>query len=109
MSDVGPKTPIPGRAIASVAFACCSLWIFAMYGRVHWLPKRFSQEDRELYRRVVSELGPIRDQMDIGYRVLAALALIWCVWSWQTEGRIAAWAATLFTALAVFCAVFIVI
>ena len=53
--------------------------------------------------------GPIRDQLDIGYRVLAVAALVWCIWSWQTEHRFAAAACTVFAGLALFCAVFVII
>ncbi|HVV70591.1 MAG TPA: hypothetical protein VHI52_03690 [Verrucomicrobiae bacterium] len=70
---------------------------------------RFSKDGDEIFHRMLSLVGPVRDQLDIGYKVLAAAALVWCIWSWRTERRVAAAAATLFVALAVFCAVFIVI
>jgi len=100
---------MPGRAIASVVFACFSLWVFRVYGQVHWLPARFSKEGDEMFRRILSQVGPIRDQLDLGYRVLAAAALVWCIWSWRTEQRLPAMIATVFAGLAAFCAVFIVI
>lgn len=109
MSDITGKSPIPGRAIASALFACFSLWVFRVYGQVHWLPSRFSKDGEEMFHRVLSQVGPIRDQLDLGYRVLAAAALVWCIWSWRTEQRVAALVATVFAALAGFCAVFIVI
>ena len=109
MSDAATKRPIPGRAIASVVFACSSLWMCRVYGQVHWLPTRFSKDGEDIFHRMLSQVGPIRDQLDIGYRVLAAAALVWCIWSWRTEQRVAAVTATVFAALAVFCAVFIVI
>jgi len=109
MSDAVTKRAIPGRAIASVVFACSSLWIFRLYGQVHWLPTRFSKDGDDVFHRMLSQIGPIRDQLDIGYRVLAAAALVWCIWSWRTEQRVAAVTATVFAVLAVFCAVFIVI
>jgi len=103
------KQPFPARAIASVLFACCSLFVFRIYGQVHWLPMHFSKDGEDIFHRLLSEVGPIGDQIDIGYRVLAAFALLWCIWSWRTETRMAAIVATVFAALAVFCAVFIVI
>ncbi len=109
MSDGATKRPIPGRAIATVVFACASLWMFGVYGQVHWLPTHFSKDGEEIFHRLLSQVGPIRDQLDIGCRVLAAAALVWCIWSWRTEQRGAAAIATVFVALAVFCAVFIVI
>ncbi len=109
MSDTASKRPIPTRAIASVLFACCSMFVFRVYGQVHWLPTRFSKDGDDVFHRMLSQVGPIRDQLDIGYRVLAAIALAWCIWSWRTEARMPAIVATAFAALAVFCAVFIVI
>lgn len=109
MSDGTTKRPIPGRAIASVLFACTSLWMLRVYGEVHWLPLRFSKDSDEIFHRILSLVGPIRDELDVGYRVLAVAALVWCVWAWRTEQRAAAVVATLFAALAVFCAIFIVI
>jgi hypothetical protein len=109
MSEAAMKRSIPGRAIASVVFACFSLWMFRVYGEVHWLPMRFSRDGDEMFHRILSQVGPIRDQLDIGYRVLALAALVWCVWSWRTEHRMAAVVATVFAALAVFCAVCIMV
>ena len=109
MSDSGLKRPIPGRAIASVVFACFSLFLFRVYRQVHWLPSRFSKDSDDIFHRVLSQVSPIRDQLDIGYRALAVAALVWCVWSWRTEQRMAALVATVFAALAMFCAVFIAV
>jgi hypothetical protein len=109
VSDILAKRPIPVRAIASVLLACVSLWVFRIFGQVHWLPSRFSRDGEEMFRRVLSQVGPIRDQLDLGYRVLAGVALVLCIWSWRTEQRVAAMVATVFAALAAFCAVFIVI
>jgi hypothetical protein len=109
MSDSATKGPIPGRAIASVVFACFSLFVFRVYGQAHWLPFRFLKDSDDTFHRVLSQVSPIRDQLDIGYRALAVAALIWCIWAWRTESRTAAIVATAFTALAMCCAVFIVI
>src|SRR5262245_17549547 len=114
MSDLvtipGEKKIWPPRAMASVVFACLSLFLFRNYGQVHWIPSRYSTpETKELFHRVLADVGPIRDQVDIAYRLLAAAALFWCIWSWTSEPRLASVIATVFTALAVFCAVFIVI
>jgi hypothetical protein len=107
MSDSAARQTIPARALASVLFACCSLFVFRLYGQVHWL--RFSKDGDGIFdRTLLSQVGPIRDQLDIGYRVLAAIAVAWCIWSWRTEARISALVATAFAALAGFCAVFIV-
>ena len=109
MNDHAIKRPLPARAIASVVFSCCTLWVFRLYGRVHWLPSRFSKDGEEIFHRMLVQVGPIRDELGVGYRVLALAAVVWCVWAWRTEQRVAAAVATLFAALAAFCAVFIVI
>jgi hypothetical protein len=109
MSDSVTKRPIPAKAIASILFACCSLFVFRVYGQVHWLPTRFSEDGHDIFQRMLSQVGPIRDQLDISYRILAAIALVWCIWSWRTEARLPAIVATAFATLAIFCAVFIVI
>jgi hypothetical protein len=109
MSDLGTKRLIPGRAIASVLFACFSLWMFRVYGQVHWLPTRFSKDGDEMFHQMLSQVSPIRDQLDLEYRALAVAALVWCIWSWRTEQRVAALVASFFAAVAMFCAVFIVI
>lgn len=108
MHKNGSKRPIPARAIASVLFSWCSVFLFCVYGQLHWLPKRFSRDGEDIFHRMLTQVGPIRDQLDIGYRVLAAVALAWCIWSWRTEAPTPAVIATVFAAIASFCAVFIV-
>jgi hypothetical protein len=109
MSDSAANRPIPARAIASVLFACCSFFLLGLSGSVHWLPSRFAKDSDEIFHRVVSLTGPIRDCLDIGYRVLALISVVWCVWSWRAEQRAAAITAAIFASLAILCAVFIVI
>jgi hypothetical protein len=109
MSDCATKRRVPARAIASILFAWSSFFLLKLYGSVHWLPSEFIKGDDELFHRVVALTGPIRDQLDIGYRVLAFVSVAWCIWSWRTEQRVAAIAASTFAAFAMFCAVFVVI
>jgi hypothetical protein len=109
MSEIGAKRRLPERAIASVLFACCSLFLFRVYGQVHWLPARFSKDEEQIFHRMLSQVAPIRDELDIGYRGLAGIALFWCIWPWRSEPRSAAMVATVFSAIAVVAAVFIVI
>ena len=99
---------MPGRAIVSVVFSCFSLYMLRVYGQVHWLPSRFMKDGQEVFHRMLSQVGPIRDQLDIGCKALAIAAVIWCIWSWRTEHRMAAIIATAFAAFAVICAVLIV-
>ena len=105
MTDHALKQGVPGRAAASIVSACMSLWMFRVYGQVHWLPGRVSDDSTQDLQRVLAEVGPIRDQLDIAYRVLAVAALIWCIRSWQAEPRLAAGVASVFTGMALFCAV----
>ena len=79
MKDSVNKQPIPARAIASVLFACCSFFLFSLDSAVHWLPGQFLNESDEMFRRVLSLTGPIRDRLDIGYRVLAIISLVWYI------------------------------
>jgi hypothetical protein len=109
MSDTATKRQIPAKAIASILFACCSLFVFRVFGQVIYLPAHFSKDSGDIFHQMLSETGPIRDQLDVGYRVLAVISLVWCIWAWRTEPRVAAIVATIFAALAMFCAVFIMI
>jgi phosphoglycerol transferase MdoB-like AlkP superfamily enzyme len=95
--------------MASILFACSSFFLLVLSGSVHALPSHFVKGDVALFRQVISLTGPIRDQLDIGYRVLAFVSVAWCVWSWRTERRTAVIAASVFAAFALFCALFIVI
>src|SRR5207253_9997687 len=94
MSDLvtipGEKRLWPPRAIASVVFACLSLFLFRTYGQVHWISSHYSthSDSKELFHRVLADVGPIRDQVDIAYRLLAAAAVFWCIWSWCSEPRL---------------------
>jgi hypothetical protein len=100
MSDTKTTPQLPARAIASILFACCSLFVFRSYAQLHWVPAHFSKEGDYIFRRVLSETGPIRDQLDLTYRILAVISLGWCIWAWRTESRVAALFASAFTALA---------
>jgi hypothetical protein len=106
----GPlKRPFPVKAAASVLFAMSSLFVFRIYGQVHWLPTRASKRGDDSFHRILSQTGSIRDELDLAYRLLALVALIWCIGSWRTEPRAAALAATPFAVVAVICAVFIAV
>ena len=109
MTNSTTEQPTPARALASVLFAWCSLYALHIYGQVHSLPTRFSRDGHDAFHRVLSLAGPIRDELEVGYRVLAAMSLAWCVWSWRTEAKSPALVATAFASLAVICAVFVVI
>ena len=71
------------------------------------MPTHFAKESDVVFHRVLSEAGPIRSEADIGYRVLAVLALAWGIWAWRTESRVAASMATPFAALAVVLAIMV--
>lgn len=114
MSDLttipGERKAWPPRAMASVVFACFSLFLFRTYNHAHWIPSRYvSPESKELFRRVLADVGPVRDQLQVAYFLLAGAALFWCIWSWCTEPRVASVVATVFTAVAVGCAALLVV
>jgi hypothetical protein len=70
VSTPNTKTGIPSRAITSVVFACFSLFLFRVYGQVHWLPTRFLKDGRDIFDQMLSQVDLIRDQLDIAYRAL---------------------------------------
>lgn len=91
---------IPAKAIASTLFAIASLFLWRVYGDLHWGILR--EHYRELPASVRPELFVILSRLEIVYRSLALAAMVWCIWSWRTERRVFAVTATLFTACALF-------
>ena len=98
------KMKIPDRAIASVAFACFSIFTLRVFGRLLWLPV---QGGGPIPEQAIHAMSPILESLQIAYRLLAIVALAWCIWSWYKEWWLPAAVATLFTALALFAAFFI--
>ena len=98
MDSLTSKPPFPVRAIASILFACFSLYVWRAYGHLHWVVLgRLSDFVTEPVRE---QLSYPEGELAIAYRSLAVAALIWCIWSWRAESRVAAATATLFTGLA---------
>jgi hypothetical protein len=102
MSDLGQGSAAPAgkprsspRAAASIVFACVSLYLWRIYGEVHWAAQ--SRMGINLQER----LSLTEKELMLGYFMLAGLAAIWCLWSWLKESRLAAAIATLFTLIAV--------
>ena len=79
-----------------------------MYSFTLTMPKNFSKDVYDGFHQMLFRIYPILGQLGVGFRVLAAISIIWCAWSWRTESRIAALVATVFVILAIFCAVFMV-
>jgi len=96
VGDSNNKTRPSPRAAASIVFACFSLFMWRIYGHVHWLV-----QDRMAALAGGEPLAFADRELVIAYLTLAGLAAIWCIWSWMTESRLAAIIATIFTALAV--------
>jgi hypothetical protein len=94
MNDRAKSRSSP-RAAASIVFACFSLFMWRIYGHVHWVVQK-RPGPRPPEPLVFADI-----ELVIAYLTLATLAVLWCVWSWMTESRLAAIIATLFTALAV--------
>ena len=95
MSEPTNKPRPSPRAAASIVFACFSLFMWRIYGHVHWLVQQ------RISARAGEPLTFADRELVIAYLTLAGLAVIWCIWSWMTESRLAAIIATVFTTLAV--------
>lgn len=83
------------RAAASIVFACVSLYLWRIYGEVHWAAQN------RMGINLKEQLTFTEKELVLGYFILAGLAVIWCLWSWLKESRVAAAVATLFTLIAV--------
>jgi len=95
VNDSPDKPKSSPRAAASIVFACFSLFTWRIYGHVHWLVQQ------RISARAGEPLAFADRELVIAYLTLAGLAIIWCIWSWLTESRLAAIIATVFAALAV--------
>lgn len=91
---------IPDRAIASVLFGILSLFAFRFYAGIMWGTMAHSKEAEDA-------IGYILDNLEIARKVLAVIALFWCIWSWRKEWWLPSVIATLFTALALYMAFFV--
>lgn len=91
---------IPDRAVASVVFGFLSLLTFRVYSRILWETTPKSEEAQAAFGAILGNLETTR-------RVLAVVALLWCIWSWRKEWWLPSVVATLFTALALFMSFFI--
>ena len=100
MSTPKTKLMIPDRAIASVVFGFLSLFTFRIYAQLMWHTSPSSD-------KAADAMGSILGTLETTRRVLAVVALLWCIWSWRKEWWLPAVLATLFTALALFIAFFI--
>ena len=104
MKTPNVKMNIPDRAFASVVFSCFSIFTLHVYGRLMWLPV---QGGGPIPERATNAMSPILESLQIAYRVMAIVALAWCIWSWCKEWWLPAAVATIFTALALFVVFFI--
>ena len=89
------------RATASTLFAIFSLYVWRTYGHLHFIVlgrlSEFVGIDAVRVQLVLADR-----ELFVAYHGSAVVALIWCIWSWRTESRVAAAIATLFTGLAMF-------
>jgi len=100
MSTPNTKLMIPDRAIASVVFGLLSLFTFRVYGQILWGTHDKSDAG-------IATISSILGCLETTRRVLAVVALLWCVWSWRKEWWLPSVIATICTALALFEAFFI--
>jgi hypothetical protein len=104
MNTPNIKMRIPDRAIASVLFSCFSIFTLHVFGKLVWLPV---QGGGPIPEQAIKAMSPILASLQIANKVLAIVALVWCIWSWCKEWWLPAAVATLFTALALFVGFFI--
>jgi len=100
MKAPNPKLQIPDRAIASIVFGCLSIYTLRVYADLMWGPT----PDGHLSDQALGAIGTTCARLEAARRVLAILALVWCLWSWCKEWWVPATVATLFTLLALYMA-----
>jgi hypothetical protein len=94
------KKQIPDRAIACFVFGFLSLYTFRVYAQLMWGPMPAGHlSDQEL-----EAIGATCGRLETARRVLAIVALVWCIWSWFKEWWVPALIVSLFTALVLFTA-----
>ena len=76
-------------------FACASLFLWHIYGQVHWATHA------RLFGNIKEQLAFADSELVLAYFLMVGLAIIWCIWSWLTESRFSAIIATVFTFIAV--------
>jgi len=81
METPNNKMKIPDRAIASVIFGCFSIFTLRVFAHLMWLPI----QGGDISEQAANAMGPILENLQIAYRVLAIAALVWCIWSWCKE------------------------
>jgi len=94
-TSVAGRPPSSPRAAASIVFACMSLFLWHIYGQVHWATQN------RLFGRIKEQLAFADTELVLAFFGMAGLAVIWCIWSWLTESRFSALIATVFTFIAV--------
>jgi len=99
MNAIKDKFEMSQRAIASVVFACTSVYVFRICDDLILLPGRSHQSD-PVVQLSQSQLSPFIEQLEFVYATLAVISVIWCVLSWRSERRIVAIIATLFSVVA---------
>ena len=100
MSAPNSKLMVPDRAIASVVFSVLSTLAFRVYATIMWNTSAKSDEAQ-------AAIGSILGSLETTRRVLAVIALLWCIWSWRKEWWLPSVIATICTALALYISFFI--
>jgi hypothetical protein len=100
MSAPNTKLMIPDRAIASVVFSFLSLFTFSVYCQILWGTHDKTDDG-------MATVGSILGSLETTRRVLAVVALLWCVWSWRKEWWLPSVIATICTLLALWESFFI--
>lgn len=90
------------RAAGCVVFAGIAFLLVRAHGFLHW--QVLSRHYREIPESVRPELFATLSRLVVASHCLALAAVIWCVWSWRRESRLAAVVATVFAGLALLLA-----
>ena len=98
------KQPAWPAGIASIAFSGLALFLFSLYGKLHWrvLFDHYKEMSEDLRRPALQVLNGLEI-----YRIVAILALIFAVWAFRGRPRWVAWVALPIALLSMMIAVVI--
>ena len=85
-----PAAPkiLPPRTLSSAMFGLTSLWLCRICVRAGWLRNSWSEDNKRVFSLTRDHyVLPGRGQLCLGFRMLAGLAPLWCVWAWRQRAR----------------------
>jgi hypothetical protein len=99
-----PKPPAWPAGVASITLSALSLFLFALYGEMHWrvLFDHYKDMPEDLRRPTLHVLAGLEI-----YRIVALFALVFAIWTFRGRPRWLAWVALSIALLTVGAAVII--